>query len=622
MVPDASAVTRAPEVEGVYYVRSTSSSAASARATETWDVGARYVVTRMLGEGSFGAVALARDTKYDGAWTALKRIPNALASEHDARKVLREVVALHRSRHPNVCTLRDAFTRSASSGARKLDVRTMTLKAVSIDVYLSFEYAEGGDVYGMRGQLSAQEVRGLMQQAAEGVRYCHSVGIMHRDIKSANTLLGKHRYGGRVIKLCDFGSARGSFEGVVRGEDDIVDVEGSAKRRRVHSRQSSATAMEQSVLTSNVMTPCYRAPEVIMGGEGYSNAVDVWALGCIFAELLQRQCTMGALNPKLAVQPLFQFDDTALRVPQTGECFGDDACDENAEQRQAQLDKLFNVIGTPTWGEISRIKSSRWREYLQSIPGRAGSLDSRFHIGVDATARDLLKRMLRFDPTTRATCEEILAHEYFKDSKLGVDVSSRRTSSLSDDTLHSVQAMTVDGRDSKAEFWEIDHPGLALDALEKAFARAHAETEHQGGDAWRDAYRVMFEKECSRRERLPDDESNEPDAQDRSLALLFPDFFRGEGAVEYKVDTRNDVDAHLVDEQRGVVHHYDVHSDGGCEEHLNRDRMGEWTNQDWDTSRLDKRKGTPHGVWGVSVLPPGASKEHGAEKTLAGQQSR
>ena len=76
----AGAVTKAPDVDGVYYVRSNAATSTSAGAVETWDVGARYVVTDVLGEGSFGAVALARDTKYDGVWTALKRIPNALAS--------------------------------------------------------------------------------------------------------------------------------------------------------------------------------------------------------------------------------------------------------------------------------------------------------------------------------------------------------------------------------------------------------------------------------------------------------------------------------------------------------------------------------------------------------------
>ena len=86
-----------------------------------------------------------------------------------------------------------------------------------------------------------------------------------------------------------------------------------------------------------------------MGGVEYTGAVDVWALGCIFAELLQRQVSsdLGALNKKLTVKPLFGFEDTKLASPPTGEHYDDEGCDESAEQRQAQLDTLFNVIGTP-----------------------------------------------------------------------------------------------------------------------------------------------------------------------------------------------------------------------------------------------------------------------------------
>ncbi|ABO96281.1 predicted protein, partial [Ostreococcus lucimarinus CCE9901] len=307
--------------DGTYYV--THVDAGGGRAvTETWRVGHRYELTRLLGVGSFGAVCEARDATHGGVRAAVKRISNVLHSERDARKVLREIVALRRTNHPNVCTLRRAFYEESDEGAKKLDATTMKLKAVSID-------------------LSAKEVVGLMQQACEATRYLHSVGIWHRDIKSANTLLGKHRHGGRVIKL------------------------------------ALSARVDDGALTKFVMTPCYRAPEVIMGGIAYTGAVDVWALGCIFAELLQRQ-------------PLF-----------------------SAEQRRSQLDTLFNVIGTPGWAEIERIKPSHWREYLRSLPGRAGSLDTLFHHGVDADARDLLRRMLQFDPSMRASCEEILAHRYF-----------------------------------------------------------------------------------------------------------------------------------------------------------------------------------------------------------------
>ena len=594
-----SAVT--PAGGGVYYVRASEGAPA-----QTWRVDARYDVRELIGHGSYGSVCRVVDAKR-GAMSALKRVPNALASEVDARRTLREIVALHRMNHPNVCELRHAFYRESAEGAKRLDPTTMTLRSTSIDVYLSFEYAEGGDVFALRGQLSGKEVRGLMQQAAEATRYLHGVGIWHRDIKSANMLLGKHRYGGRVIKICDFGSARCAR---ARPMDDDAAGDGQGLKRRRLTRTASTAALESATLTQFVMTPCYRAPEVIMGGVEYTGAVDVWALGCIFAELLQRQVSsdLGALNQKLTVKPLFGFEDTKLASPPTGEHYDDGECSESAERRQAQLDTLFNVIGTPAWAEIARIKSPHWREYLRSLPGRAGNLDVLFQRVDDTEALDLLRRMLQFDPTMRASCEEILAHRYFAPSACAVDSIKASTDSLNEEAAREVEAMSIDATDERRkEFWEIDHPGLALEELEKAFVRVR----ESGEKAWQDEYRIFFEKECARSERLVDSEMVEKGAQDKSLLALFPDFFRGEQAVEYKLVSNND--------EREVVHHYGF-AEGGSEAHLNRDRMGEWTNQDWDSVRpKTATPGTAHGVWGVTVAPPGQTS---ANRSVAGQQGR
>ena len=605
---------------GTYYVGGDVGGVDDGRNVETWTVGSRYELTRLVGTGSFGSVCEARDAANDGLKCAMKRIPNALASESDARKVLREIVALRRTNHPNVCTLRHAFFSESACGARKLDVATMKLRAVSIDVYLSFEYAEGGDIYALRGQLSEKEVRGLILQAVEATRYLHSVGIWHRDIKSANTLLGRHRHGGRIIKLCDFGSARGALSGALEHESE--ESASGTKRRRMAASTSKVAAMDGGALTRYVMTPCYRAPEVIMGGIAYTGAVDVWALGCIFAELLQRQVSsnLGALNQKLVVKPLFSFTDAALMSPPTGEQYNIDVAEESAEQRRAQLDTLFRVIGTPSWAEIERIPSPHWRDYLRSLEGRAGSLDSLFHHGVDAEARDLLRRMLQFDPESRATCEEILAHRYFRETTIDVGAIKSSTDTLNDEALKGVQELTLD--DAHPPFWEIDHPGLALQELERAFERTHEQAASKGPDAWRDDYRMFFEKECARSERTPDAEMGEPDAHDRSLLALFPDFFRGENAVEYKLEAA-DADPGR-EENQPVVHRYDADGDSklaSFEKHLNRDRMGEWANEDWDSQRSSvAASDVSRGVWGVSVAAPGPIGE--TDRIVSGQQAR
>ena len=68
----------------------------------------------------------------------------------------------------------------------------------------------GGDLYEMRGEMGAAEVRSLLYQLTSAVKYLHDAGVWHRDIKSANTLCGRNRLGGRIVKICDFGLARGA----------------------------------------------------------------------------------------------------------------------------------------------------------------------------------------------------------------------------------------------------------------------------------------------------------------------------------------------------------------------------------------------------------------------------
>ena len=138
------------------------------------------------------------------------------------------------------------------------------------------------------------------------------------------------------------------------------------------------------MLTSVVATPCYRAPEVIMSDGKYSGSMDVWALGCIFGELLQRQ-RQHALTPNLVVSPLFRFDDDPIPRPGTGEMYtrwcaddaektsGKDGKDAEMEERddahsarvKARLDLFFDVVGTPSWRDVEAVASERWRTYLR-----------------------------------------------------------------------------------------------------------------------------------------------------------------------------------------------------------------------------------------------------------------
>jgi serine/threonine protein kinase len=592
--PGSDPRVRAGDESGVWYVKNTESGQ-----VETWRVGENYRLVSVLGCGSFGAVVKSFDAR-SSRFVALKRVADALTTVDAAKRVLREVVVLNRLDHPNIIKIFDIFFTPATSGARVMDPATFSLVPLSIDLYMAFEIAEGGDLYEMRGEMTAREVRSLMRQLTSAVLYLHKAGVWHRDIKSANTLCGETRVGGRVVKICDFGLARGAKKaapsrrgGSVNddGEADLaLDAAREVRRRKRHrgsfggfgartnesslasfassedfdgqsdAKSSLASFARRDMLTTVVATPCYRAPEVIMSNGKYTGAMDVWALGCIFGELLQRQ-QQHALTPNLTISPLFRFDDDPVPKPGTSETYtagarrGDaGASDDDGSRRdanadaddaerardrsrretrtKARLDLFFNVIGTPSWRDIDAILNLRWRRYLRGVRGRAGSITKQF-AGCDENSRDLLLRMLAFDPERRATPREILAHEYFREeeasvsgaaaerrgvprdmsvgcfdrvgSAMAVDgAAETRTEEMEDadgPTTFEMEAEDDDAGDERGRFWELSEPRAALAALETAFEDADCASSSGGQNAWRAHFREWFERECERRTR-------------------------------------------------------------------------------------------------------------------------
>lgn len=173
--------------------------------------------------------------------------------------------------------------------------------------------------------------------------------------------------------------------------------------------QNGAGAGYKAPLTCVVTTPCYRAPEVVMSRGGYTSAIDVWSIGCIFGELLQREAHVGsATTPNLQVAPLFAMMGKPL-TPAPGESFDH----PGNETTRRELAALFDVIGTPCWSDLESIQSQQWREYLKRMPGKASRLYRRLGAAGEA-AVDLLRRMLEFESHRRCSCEEALAHEYFE----------------------------------------------------------------------------------------------------------------------------------------------------------------------------------------------------------------
>ena len=177
------------------------------------------------------------------------------------------------------------------------------------------------------------------------MKYVHSAGILHRDLKPRNLLVNSNC----DLKICDFGLARA----------DIPEL------------------YNAGAMTDYISTRWYRAPELLLGSEYYTTAVDMWSVGCILAELLLRK-------------PFLPGSDT-----------------EN------QLELVVNCIGKPDSKYITKYSGGRLAEVFAAIPGSesSGNFDELF-AGKDTDAVDLLKKMLLYDPEERITIEDALKHPY------------------------------------------------------------------------------------------------------------------------------------------------------------------------------------------------------------------
>ncbi|CAN4128401.1 unnamed protein product [Withania somnifera] len=259
----------------------------------------QYEKVEKIGEGTYGVVYKARD-RVTNETIALKKISTAI----------REISLLKEMQHANIVRLQDVVHSEKR-------------------LYLVFEYL---DLDLKKHMDSCPEfskdprlVKMFLYQILRGIAYCHSHRVLHRDLKPQNLLIDRRT---NALKLADFGLAR-------------------------------AFGIPVRTFTHEVVTLWYRAPEILLGSRHYSTPVDVWSVGCIFAEMVNQR-------------PLFP---------------GDSEIDE--------LFKIFSVMGTPnedTWPGVTSLP-----DYKSAFPKWPP------------------KKMLCLDPSKRVTARNALEHEYFKD---------------------------------------------------------------------------------------------------------------------------------------------------------------------------------------------------------------
>ncbi|XP_023662995.1 cyclin-dependent kinase-like 1 isoform X1 [Paramormyrops kingsleyae] len=310
----------------------------------------KYEKLAKIGEGSYGVVFKCRHRE-TGQIVAIKKFVESEDDPVIKKIALREIRMLKQLKHVNLVNLLEVFRRK-----RRL--------------HLVFEFCELTVLNELdrhpRGVPEAQ-LKSIVWQTLQAINFCHKHNVstaglcryfpcvltacvsspcpqecIHRDVKPENILLTK----AGVIKLCDFGFAR-----ILTGPGDDY--------------------------TDYVATRWYRAPELLVGDTQYGPPVDVWALGCVFAELLYGN-------------PLWPGRSDVDQLYLIRKTLGDLI---PRHQQVFRSNVFFSGVSIPE-------------------PDTMEPLEKRF-LGISSQALTVMKSCLVMDPSLRLSCEELLALPYF-----------------------------------------------------------------------------------------------------------------------------------------------------------------------------------------------------------------
>lgn len=300
--------------------------------------------------------------------------------------MMREIRVLKEFRHTNIVHLRQVFREKGK-------------------LYLIFDYVPKTlleELQAAPSGLPFDKIKFIIYQILKANNFLHESRIMHRDIKPENLLISKHG----IVKLCDFGFAR--------------------------QLNSSSTFQ----YTDYVSTRWYRAPELLVGDANYEGGVDVWAIGCIFAEIYNGM-------------PLFPGDSDLHTLQLILETISADDMQNDRpvqelskKQRVAfRLNPLFESMKVPT------------AESLLHNPETANEVSLQALLkDINDEQLDFIRRCLTIDSSKRATLAELLEHPVFdEDFKAGFDAQIEERKQEDEAEMTRLQELTLKTKDGRLE---------------------------------------------------------------------------------------------------------------------------------------------------------------------------
>lgn len=321
---------------------------------ELMDKISRYEVIKKIGQGTFGVVQKARDRK-TGALVALKQLINHSAKEGFPITALREITILKKLSHKNVLKITAMIYEEPKATTQEDAIRQRGCFH-TVSPYMSLDLV--GLLENPATSLDVATIKCIMEQLLRGVDYIHQQHYLHRDIKAANILLDPSG----VLKIADFGLAR-----IYHGQTPA---------------QGKGPGGGERAYTALVVTRWYRPPELLLGERKYTTAVDMWGVGCVFAELFTRKPILVG----------------------------------SSDSHQAQI--IFDLVGPPSrenWPDATLLPNK-----LDLNIGLTckRSLEARFGPPMGELGVDLLSHLLTLDPHKRYNALDALAHPYFSSEPL------------------------------------------------------------------------------------------------------------------------------------------------------------------------------------------------------------